>query len=365
MKSFGLYLFVIITLIFGTQAYASDYFWGPYRGMTASENLTENDVMDFSNTGGNLLRVGFAVQPLMNKVPPYSFNEDSFVKLNQIIGWARKYKIKIIIDPHTTPGTQRNTTTLPKDSLWQDKTYHELLNKLWDRISKDYKKDSDVIIGYDLLNEPSSKKLPPTPGAMDYNELISQLIQTIRAHDPDMPIIIEPPVGRDKQGNWINRLEGVGYLSIPNDHKIIISPHIYEPVAFTHQGVKEFKIGPEYPGIIDGKYWDKEALRLELEPLRSWQLKHNVNVYIGEFSASSYTGESGTRYIKDLIDLFEEYGWSWSYHSWRSAEVWDAEKIKLQEIKAQISQTMAGAKNPESRLDVLKASFKLNLSTPN
>ena len=31
------------------------------------------------------------------------------------------------------------------------------------------------------------------------------------------------------------------------------------------------------------------------------------------------------QYVKDLIDLFEEYGWDWSYHAFREWQGWSAE----------------------------------------
>lgn len=348
---------------------ASNFNWGPYRGMTASVTMSEQDVADFSKTGGNLLRVGFSQQPLMNKQPPYDFNEAAFAKLDQIISWARTYNVKIIIDPHTTPGTQRTTTTLPKDELWQDTKYHDLLNKLWERIATELKGNNDVIVGYDLLNEPAAKKLFEAEGAADYNRLYTRLIATIRAHDPDTPIIIEPAVGRDTNGKWVNRIDGIRALSLPTERKIIVSPHVYEPHNFTHQGVRDIQTGAHYPGMIDGQYWDKAALRQALAPIRDWQLAHHAVIYTGEFSASAYSGEDGNRYVQDLIDIFEEYGWSWTYHSWRSAPVWDPEKIAAQTQPPKLSapndesaspSVTAGAAPstpPATRLDILKSAF--------
>jgi len=28
-------------------------------------------------------------------------------------------------------------------------------------------------------------------------------------------------------------------------------------------------------------------------------------------------------YLRDLIDIFEEYGWDWTYHAFRGSSVWD------------------------------------------
>lgn len=361
MKILKVFMLLLMCIVTSNSASASDFVWGPYRGMSTGVGISEKDVIDFSKTGGNLLRVGFSQQPLMSKDDPYGFNEAAFSKLNQIVSWCRKYHVKVIIDPHTTPGTQRTTTTLPNDVLWQDTKYHDLLNTLWARIAKDYANNNDVIVGYDLLNEPSGKVLSLQTGAANYNQLAQRLIKTIRTYDSDTPIIIEPPVGRDVSGNWVNRLEGVNFLPVIGDSRIIVSPHMYEPRAFTHQGVKNFETGIQYPGVIDGKYWDKDALRRALQPVRDWQIKNHAVVYIGEFSASSASGEGGTRYLRDLIDLFEEYGWSWSYHAWRSAPVWDAEKISADQVQAQLTPNT----KTETRLELLKEAFTRNTLATN
>ena len=306
-----------------TSAHSTE--WGPFRGATASVEMSEKDVADFANLGGNLLRIGFNRMPLMHKEPPYEFNEKAFAKLDQILDWCNHYDVKVIIDPHTTPGTERNTTTLPDDELWHDFKYHDLLNSLWDRIARQYQNRNDVIVGYNLLNEPAARLLPFPDGSADYNTLIRRLVETVRKQDKTTPIIIEPPVGRTVLGLRVNRMQGLTYLEPLLYPNIIYSPHMYEPGSFTHQGVKDFKIGIKYPGRIGLRYWDKEALRKTLAPVVEWQRLHQVPIYIGEFSASRYSGESGEHYLRDLIDLFEEYGWSWTYHAWREAPVWDTE----------------------------------------
>ncbi|MCP5197114.1 MAG: cellulase family glycosylhydrolase [Gammaproteobacteria bacterium] len=316
-------IYIILFGIFSTSTYADE--WGPFRGATASVEISEKDVADFAKIRGNLLRIGFSRMPLMNKESPYEFNEKAFAKLDQILDWCKQYGIKVVIDPHTTPGTERNTSTRPNDELWRDFKYHDLLNNLWDRIARQYRNRNDVIVGYNLLNEPAAKLLPFPDGPADYNALVRRLVETVRKQDKITPIIIDPSVGRTVLGLGVNRMQGLTYLEPFPYPNIVYSPHMYEPGSFTHQGVKDFKIGIGYPGRIGFRYWDKETLREILAPAVEWQRSHRVPIYIGEFSASRYSGESGAQYLIDLIDLFEEYGWSWTYHAWREAPVWDAE----------------------------------------
>lgn len=348
--------FFLFILILHSPASAQS--WGPYRGMTAQLDLNENDIADFANTGGNLLRLGFARQPLMNKNPPYQFNEDSFAKLDQIIDWCRKYNIKVIIDPHTTPGTLRNTTTVPKDPLWSDENFQDLAVKQIAEIARREAHRGDVLVGYDILNEPGVPDLNNAASSAIWDNLMQKMIAAVRHYDKNRPIIIEPPVGFVRPlKRLITRVEGMEFLPPPSDPNLIYSPHVYVPHEFTHQGVvNNIPVGAQYPGYINGVYWDKAKLRAALQPVLNFQQKYNVPIYIGEFSAARSTGESGVKYIRDLIDLFEEYGWSWTYHAFREAPVWDAELPA--ETEAQ--NTGAVRQSNTARMEVLRQAFQRN-----
>lgn len=332
---------------------ASAFTWGPYRGMTTQIDIKEQDIADFAKLGGNLLRIGFTKQPLMKKEPPYEFDEESFKKFDKVIEWCTQYRIKVVIDPHTTPGTAQSTTISADDDIWQDIRYHDLLDSLWEKIAIRYHDRNNVIVGYDLLNEPASKRLPFDNGASDYNQLVKRLIKTIRKHDTNTPIIIEPPIGRSSFGKAVNRFEGLQYLDPPQDPKIVYSPHMYLPHAFTHQGVQNRPEGIQYPGRIGMQYWDKEALRKAMQPAVEWQHKYNVPIYIGEFSVARVSGANGDQYLNDVIEIFEEYGWSWSYHAWREAAIWDSE-IADADTKSRVRST------DSPRLRIFREAFKRN-----
>lgn len=333
--------------------------WGPYRGVTAQMNITEQDIADIAALGGNLLRLGFAKQPLMRKEPPYDFDEDAFAKLDRILDWCELHGIRVVIDPHTVPGTAKNTTILPSDELWKDYRWHELAVRLWAEIAKRERHRGAVLAAYDLLNEPGVPTGFPESGLGSWNELAQKLIAAVRRFDPDRPLIIEPPIGRPSRfEELIDRITGMKYLAPPSDPHLVYSPHMYLPREFTHQGVRrDLPMGVQYPGIIDGIFWDKARLRQALEPARAFQKMFNVPIYIGEFSAARWTGDSGIRYLHDLIDLFEEFGWSWTYHAWREAPVWDAEIAGFGENDRLRT-------NDAPRLRLLREAFRRNHTSP-
>ncbi|MPM97310.1 hypothetical protein SDC9_144483 [bioreactor metagenome] len=139
-------------------------------------------------------------------------------------------------------------------------------------------------------------------------DISEQLVKAIREIDPDTPIITEPDFTRTRPIAGKN---------------IIYSPHFYSPHSYTHQGVLG-QVRWSYPGVIDGVYWDKEQLRVSMKDAIEFQKKYNVPIFVGEFSVINWA-KGGDRYLKDMIELFEEYGWDWTYHAFREYPGWSVE----------------------------------------
>lgn len=76
--------------------------------------------------------------------------------------------------------------------------------------------------------------------------------------------------------------------------------------------------------MIDGVYWDKEQLRVSMKEVIEFQKKHGVPIFVGEFSVINWA-KGGDRYLADMIELFEEYGWDWAYHAFREWDAWSIE----------------------------------------
>jgi len=120
--------------------------------------------------------------------------------------------------------------------------------------------------------------------------------------------------------------DGFDALTPLDIDRVIYSFHMYKPHRFTHQGVYDSKAELVYPGVIDGLNWDKERLREAMRPAIDFQREFNVHIYVGEFSAIRWAPDnSAYRYLRDVIDLFEEYGWDWSYHAFREWDGWSVE----------------------------------------
>lgn len=70
--------------------------------------------------------------------------------------------------------------------------------------------------------------------------------------------------------------------------------------------------------------WNKEKIRAVLAPVRKFQQKYNVPIYVGEFSVICWA-PGAAQYLDDCISIFEEYGWDWTYHVFREWAGWSIE----------------------------------------
>ena len=223
-----------------------------------------------------------------------------------VLPMARKYGMKIVVDVHSPPGGRNKATEM---EMFFDARYRDHFVGLWRRIAERFRGNADVIYGYDLVNEP--QQLHPAP--YDYWSVQREAAEAVREIDHDTPIIVE--------SNGMDAPSAFAYLNPLAMSNVIYSVHMYVPSDYTHQGV--FGGGPmPYPDPARGR--DRDWLRKTLAHVRAFQLKHGARIYVGEFSAVAWA-EGADRYIADCISIFEDYGWDWTYHSFRGWNGWSVE----------------------------------------
>ena len=292
--------------------------------------------------------------------------------LEKMLVWSRKYGIKICVDLHTHIGglTKEEYNS---DMIFVEKKYEDLLVATWEKIARRFKGNQDAIYGYDLFNEPIDRENELT--TTSWRAVICRTVEAIRVIDPDTPIIIEPNCNASPRGFDVKNPYGLkGFEPLPYGN-LIYSVHIYQPMGFTHQGLfqkkEDYKPMPypsanakadpnrkRYPGDLgkdSGKVetWNKEYVRREIQTVREFQLKYGVRIWVGEFSAAGWT-DGGDRYLQDVTDLFEEYGWDYAYHAFRENVIWSLEH------EGDENASLRKAEQETPRMKVMKAKWALN-----
>ncbi len=311
------------------------------RGFMSPHVLTEADFQTLKEWNVNLLR--YQIMRNWGKIGSDTdlaeydrWLAGKLDHIDQLLAWGEQYGVKVAIDLHTPPGGW----TASGMRMFHEKKYFDHFVEVWKRIAARYR-GNPAVWGYDLINEPVQGGSAP----YDYWTIQKTAAEAVRAIDPDTPVIIE--------SNEADRPQSFVYLSPLAMDNVVYQVHMYMPMAFTHQGVATPEPLVAYPGVISGVKWDKEAIRAMVQPVRDFQLRHNARIYVGEFSAAIWA-PGAERYLNDCIEVFEEYGWDWSYHAFREWPGWSIEH------EGENRNSMRPSKN-NPRKEVLLKYFKTNL----
>lgn len=263
--------------------------------------------------------------------------ESDFQKLLTVLNIADSLKIKIVITPISLPGARwvQSNNGVRDGRLWKDEKFQAQTFRFWKDLAERLK-NHPAIIGYNIQNEPHPevffgnpsfwknelidwyKSVKGTPA--DLNAFYSKAIAAIREVDKEIPIIIESGLYATP---W-----AFSYLEKINDPNIIYSLHMYEPYHFTTQKINNDKY--QYTGEIPiteiGTTFklNKNSLKDFLDPVADWATKNNIpanRIWVGEFGCSRKV-KGVKNYLYDLIEIFNEHKWHWSFYSYRE-DVWD------------------------------------------
>ena len=284
------------------------------RGAMLPHDPTEDDIRTLAEWGGTIGRFqmsrNFQVIDANLDFPEYvAWLDGRLDLLEKVLGWARKYGMKICVDLHVPPGSVRDNSEM---RMFSDKECLDLYVACWERIARRFRGNADVIYGYDLLNEPHQNRHEVPWSYWDAQRLAAEAIRRI---DPDTAIVMEANLSSSAPA-----YEYMSPLAMPN---VIYELHMYIPSEYTHQGVTGGWSEPrKWPDESRG--WNKEMLRRKLEPVVAFSKRHGAKIFVGEFSAIAWA-EGADRYLRDCIELFDEYGWDWCYHAFNEWRGWNVE----------------------------------------
>jgi aryl-phospho-beta-D-glucosidase BglC (GH1 family) len=243
---------------------AADKFWHTYR----DRYVTRDDIQFLKRAGFNSVRI-----PIHYK---YFTSDDAegFALLDRAIGWAREAGIYVVIDMHCAPGGQTGANI---DDSWgypwiyDDPQAQQLAISVWKRIAAHYR-DSETVLGYDLLNEP----IPQFPELKKYNSqlepLYRRMVAAIREVDKNHVVILGG-------AQWDTNFAVFGP---PFDKNVMYNFH---------------------------KYWMKPE-QTEIQQYVDYRDKYHVPIWMSE------SGENTDEWIAQFRELLDknQIGWAfWPY----------------------------------------------------
>lgn len=274
-----------------------------------------------NNWGVNAVRAQIILNDDMLRGISYSGLPPSHVVHQQIktlLDAAQARGLGVVLDLHRPEGGAEGH----EGKLWTQSLLQDRLVMLWSNLAPVFK-DHPALIGYDLLNEPTPpddfhKEFRQIRGTLqDWNVLAKRLVAAVRAVDAKIPLIVETT-------DWAKPFR-FRQLEKIDDPYIVYSFHMYHPVELTHQGIRQFgKVSSHtYPGTYGHVVVDKSQLAQHMNDALVFARTHQVPIFVGEFGINHFAApEDRGRYIKDLLDLFSEFGWSWGFHAFQIWEGW-------------------------------------------
>lgn len=316
---------------------AADFNSGKLKGFTTWDitqasypfNL-DKDLSDLAKTGANLIRVALVARH-SSSTPMYTIENAQYASLDQVLLRAEKYNFKVVVVIAQSESRQ--------GSYWSDTQAQNDYASLLKEVAAKYR-NATTIAGFDIMNEPVLG-LGEGQSHLVWAPIASNLVNQFRSVNTNHTIIIE-------SADW-GQPHIFYYMKPinPEDKNIVYSIHMYQPHSFTHQGLEGNPLGVYYPNATD----TLNSIRVPLQYVLDFQKKYNVPIYVGEFSAIRWApGDSRENYLRDLLTIFNENKWSWTYHSWRTWDGWDIE-IPSSDPQYVIRTTTPG-------LNLLRAAFQ-------
>ena len=262
-------------------------------------------------------------------------------RLKQAIQKAAFVGLKTILTMTDLPGSPFHSSAGSTLPFWSSSACRIRAAKFWGALAECLVDVKNLIMGYDLINEPYT----PEDQSVDYfndmpadykaelNHFYKVALEEIRKHDKDTMVILKT--------TWFANPKTIDMLIPLPDSNVVYSFHVYVPPQLTF--LRKFKcfqnLNLSYPGPVPKwkKFTDEQVVidfqylhNLLSETVHKWQLKHGIpsnRILVAEFGICREIPGS-QQYLTDLVKMFIEFRWNWLLFSFRDEE-WDAMDYEL------------------------------------
>jgi endoglucanase len=184
------------------------------------KNHDENSYKEIAALGYNTVRLMMSFVFFEDNAKPGVYKNEGWAWLERNILWAKRYKVRLILDMHEPPGGAQ----LPSFHNFNNRPdVQKRLEDLWVAIAKRYRNET-TIAAYDLINEPY----------VDNWFVYAQgLISKIRAVDPNHLVLIEQSYHPNDLG------KDARFYPLPFTN-IIYDSHYYDTFASSDNGTAPY-----------------------------------------------------------------------------------------------------------------------------
>jgi len=255
--------------------------------------------------GFNSVRIPIRWSAHATTQAPYMIDPSFFVLVDKAVHEALAQGLTVIIDMHHY------------EELYQNPAAHqERFVALWAQIAGHYQ-GYPLELYFEPLNEPN--------GALSagvWNSLFADVLATIRRTNPNRMVVVGPV-----EWNAISQLRSLELP--PQDRRLIVTVHYYDPMSFTHQGAEWVEGSEAWLGTTwEGAPGEQAAIRHDFDLAAAWAKAHGRPLFLGEFGTYDKADmDSRVRWTTFVAREAEAHGWSWAYWEFCAGfGVYDAEQ---------------------------------------
>jgi endoglucanase len=244
---------------------------------------------------------------------------EAFELLEQGLEWADEAGLRAIVDLHIV---RAHYFDAEHNALFEDSAEQDRFCEIWRDLSAALAHWSVEHVAYEILNEPVAAD------DEDWNRLAARALAVIREREPERIVALG--------SNSFDEPRTFPALRIPDDRRLILTFHYYDPILLTHYGahwnaVREYTGPIGYPGeIVPLETWETltPAARAAARQIRVFNGVEAVIAPAVEAARAAglplWCGEFGAlptippaireRWYCDALDAFARHGIAWT--SW-------------------------------------------------
>lgn len=240
--------------------------------------ITSEDISFIKNSGFNSVRIPFNYRLFTLDDDVNKLEGPGYKLLDNVISWCRQENLYVILDMHCAPDGQTGDNiddSYAYPFLFESAEAQELTAKIWGKLAAKYS-DEEIIIGYDLLNE-------PIPHFFDKNyfnpllePLYKKLVAEIRKYDKNHICFLGG-------AQWDTNFEVFGK---PFDNKLVYTFH---------------------------KYWTDPTKEV-IQDYINFSEKYNVPLWMGE------SGENTNDWIQKFRTVLEDNNIGWCFWPYKKLD---------------------------------------------
>lgn len=270
----------------------------PYDFETYWDNpiTTREMIQDIKAAGFNVLRIPVTWYEHMDEHD--QIDEAWLSRVQQVVDYGLQSGMYVIINAHHDSWYTPDDTHLP--------SARKRMTNLWKQIAKHFK-EYDQHLLFESMNEPRliDKEEEWNEGTLRSREIINELnkvfVETVRVGDgfnKDRYLILPTYCARTDE-------VVLEEFQLPNDHKLILSVHLYAPYHFT--------LDMEGTAIFDLENpMDTNEIDQVFKNLSDFSMSRKVPIIITEFSAMDKNNEEArTTWARYIRGKAEELGISY------------------------------------------------------